>query len=298
MPESELVSVLIATRNRTDLLRKCLESLLSLDYQAFEVVVVDQSPTPALTVTDPRIRIIHSRTVGKAVALNIALAEARGRYFAFTDDDCTVFPNWITKGLARFRSCADAGLIFGALVSAPHDQEHGIIPTFVPPSYEVHRGVGAIQVRAGAGANMFASRALFQKIKGFDAMLGPGATFRSCEEFDLYYRTVVAGFAVIRDPDNPVVHWGIRSKSDGSGERLIRDYWFGEGAVLGKHARARDRRALQLGLQTFSTEAKWALMSLARFRGKTNLRRAASWAHGFVKGATMPLDDSHRFFEQ
>lgn len=298
MSASDLVSVLIATRNRTELLRKCLDSLLTLDYQPIEVIVVDQSPVASAASDDPRVRIIHSETVGKAHALNIALAEARGRYFAFTDDDCTVLPGWITKGLKRFAACPDAGLIFGALLPAPHDPESTLIPTFVPPSYEEHRGSRAIQVRAGAGANMFGSRALFQKIKGFDAMLGPGAEFRSCEEFDLYFRTVVAGFAVIRDPDNPVVHWGIRSKTDGSGERLIRDYWFGEGAVLGKHARARDRRAMQLGLQTFSTEAKWALLNLARFRGQTNLRRAASWAHGFVKGATMPLDPSHRFFTE
>lgn len=295
MSESSLVSVLIATRNRSDLLRICLDSLLALDYSPFEVIVVDQSEKPSNPVADPRVRIIHSRSVGKALALNLALAEARGTFLAFTDDDCTVLPDWLTKGVERFTSCPDAGLIFGALVPAPHDPERAIIPSFVPPAYEVHRGVRAIQVRAGAGANMFASRALFDRIKGFDAMLGPGAAFRSCEEFDLYYRTVVAGFAVIRDPDNPVVHWGMRSKADGSGERLIRDYWFGEGAVLGKHARARDKRAWQLGIQTFSTEAKWALMSLARFRGRTNLQRAASWAHGFVKGASLPSDGSHRF---
>lgn len=290
MAASDLVSVLIATRNRADFLHKALASLQALDYHSVEIIVVDQSPFASSVPDDPRFRLIHSATVGKALALNIALAAARGRYLAFTDDDCTVFPDWISKGIDRFAACPDAGLIFGALLPAPHDTERTIIPTFMPLSYEEHRGVGAIQVRAGAGANMFARRSLFQKVKGFDATLGPGTALKSCEEFDLSFRAVVAGFAVIRDPDNPVVHWGIRSKTDGSGERLIRDYWFGEGAVLGKHARAFDRRAMQLGLQTFSTEAKWALMSLARFRGPTNLRRAASWAHGFVKGATMPID--------
>lgn len=281
-----------------DSLRECVSSLLASSYLLFEVIVVDQSVKPAQFTPDSRLQVVHSQAVGKTSALNLGLAQARGSILAFTDDDCTVPKEWIGCGVERLRAQPDVGLIFGALTAAPHDPTTSLIPSFMPPGFEVHRGVASAQVRAGAGANMFASRALFDTIQGFDPLLGPGALFRSCEEFDLYYRTLAAGFAVVRDPDNPVIHWGARSTTDGSGERLIRDYWFGEGAVLGKHASARDLRALRLGARTFATELRWAMTGLARFRGPRNLGRAASWAHGFVKGATMGLDPSEQFFAQ
>ena len=293
---NDIVSVLVATKDRAKALRECVESLLASAHSSFEVIVVDQSTTASELAPHPRLRVLNSRTVGKTSALNLGLKVARGSILAFTDDDCTVPPEWIDRGVERMRAQPDVGLIFAALTAAPHDPAVGLIPSFMPPGLEVHRGVASAQVRAGAGANMFASRALFNAIAGFDELLGPGALFRSCEEFDLYYRALAAGFAVIRDPDNPVVHWGIRSTTDGSGERLIRDYWFGEGAVLGKHARARDLQAVRLGLGTFALELRFAAGGLVRFRGQRNLRRAASWAHGFVKGATMGLDPSDQFF--
>ncbi|MFN7981756.1 MAG: glycosyltransferase family A protein [Vicinamibacterales bacterium] len=293
--DKELVSVLVATRNRADDLKKCVVSLLASSYQPFEVIVVDQSPTVTALPADPRLSVISSTSVGKTSALNIGLKRARGTVLAFTDDDCTVPPEWIARGVERLRAHADVGLIFGALTPAPHDPAVSLIPSFMPPAFEVHKGLAEAQVRAGAGANMFARRALFDAVAGFDERLGPGAEFRSCEEFDLYYRTLASGFAVVRDPDNPVVHWGVRSTTDGSGERLIRDYWFGEGAVLGKHARARHHQALKLTARTFGLELRWAIMSLARLRG-TNLLRASSWAAGFIKGVTMGLDASSQFF--
>ncbi len=293
--DKELVSVLVATRNRAADLRKCVASLLASSYQPLEVVVVDQSPAVSELPADPRLIVVHTDTVGKTSALNIGLKRARGRVLAFTDDDCTVPPDWIARGVERLRSHPDVGLIFGALTPAPHDPSVSLIPSFMPPAFEVHKGLAAAQVRAGAGANMFARRELFDAVEGFDERLGPGAEFRSCEEFDLYYRTLASGFAVVRDPDNPVVHWGVRSTKDGSGERLIRDYWFGEGAVLGKHARARHEQALKLGARTFGLELRWAIMSLVRLRGR-NLLRASSWAYGFIKGAMIGLDASSQFF--
>jgi GT2 family glycosyltransferase len=292
---NELVSVLVATRDRADDLEKCVSSVLASSHAPLEIIVIDQSAVPIRLPLDPRVVVLRPNTVGKTSALNLGLKRATGSVLAFTDDDCTVPADWIARGLERLRSFPDVGLIFGALTAAPHDPAVSLIPSFMPPAFEVHKGLQSAQVRAGAGANMFARRSLFDAIEGFDERLGPGAPFRSCEEFDLYYRTLASGFAVVRDPDNPVVHWGVRSTQDGSGERLIRDYWFGEGAVLGKHIRARDRRALNLGVRTFSTEVKYALLSLARLRGG-NLRRASSWAHGFVKGAATGLDPSEQFF--
>jgi GT2 family glycosyltransferase len=292
---SALVSVLVATRNRPDSLRSCITTVLASSYPQFEVVVVDQSPVQTVLPTDSRLRVVSSATVGKSRALNLALALARGEVLAFTDDDCTVEPDWIDKGVNYLCARPEVGLIFGGLVPAPHDPAVSFIPSFLPAQLEIHPAISTAQVRAGAGANMFATRKLFAAITGFDELLGPGALFKSCEEFDLYYRTLRAKFAVMRVADNPVTHFGARSVADGAAEQLIRDYWFGEAAVLAKHAKSPDRHALGMALRTFGQEAKWALFAVAHLR-TVNLLRAASWARGFLSGSLASVDASRQFF--
>lgn len=294
LPPGVGVSVLVATRDRERDVRACLASLLACDYPAFEIIVVDQSERPAVTLTDPRLRVIHSRTRGKTVALNLALAQARHQVLAFTDDDCTVSRDWLTRGMACLGQAPRVGLVFGALVAAPHNPQSTFVPTFLPDRPALIADPRHADVRGGAGANMFARRELFDTIGGFDERFGPGSALRACEEYDVYYRTLRAGWTVARDPDNAVVHWGMRPYWDGSGQRLLRGYCFGEGAVLGKHVRTGDWTAVRLTARIFGEECLWALMGAARHR-HDGLSRAASWAHGFVRGLVEARPALRRF---
>ena len=294
-PTSPGVSVLIATLNRDAALETCVQSVLACLHPAFEVIVVVQGGEACALRADPRLRVIESQSVGKSRALNIALGLARFPVLAFTDDDCTVPQNWLSEGERLLGENPSVGLVFSALTAMPHDPAELFVPTFLPPSASVEEGLSAAHVRAGAGANMFARRALFDRIGGFDEILGPGAPFRSCEEFDLYYRALRGGFAVLRTPENPVVHWGARSQHDGSGERLLLDYWFGEAAVIAKHVRTGDRHSMWLAARTFGEELTWAVMAGVRGRSK-NCRRAVVWARGFAKGMSAAVDATKQFF--
>ncbi len=81
------ISVLIPTRERPQQLDACIKSVLASDHKSFEVIVMDQSSEPYAGLTDPRLRVYHSRARGKSAALNAGIAHASGRLFAFTDDD-------------------------------------------------------------------------------------------------------------------------------------------------------------------------------------------------------------------
>src|SRR4051794_15473455 len=89
------MTVLVPTKDRPDMLRACLESILASTHDSFEVIVIDQSATPFLEIHDQRLRLINSSAQGKSAALNEGISVASGRYFAFTDDDCTVSPEWL-----------------------------------------------------------------------------------------------------------------------------------------------------------------------------------------------------------
>jgi glycosyltransferase involved in cell wall biosynthesis len=102
-------SIIIPTYNRPDELNKCLDALASLNYSrnSFEVIVVnhggDDSPDGLVSRFETKLSIssITQEQSGPGSARNTGAKIARGRYLAFTDDDCLPEPDW----LARFEEC-------------------------------------------------------------------------------------------------------------------------------------------------------------------------------------------------
>ena len=85
-------TVVIATRDRPDSLRRTLAALARQDTaHSWELVVVDDGSEPpvdeALLAALPGARILRSGGVGPARARNAGLAAARGEHVLFTDDD-------------------------------------------------------------------------------------------------------------------------------------------------------------------------------------------------------------------
>lgn len=290
------ISVLIPTKERPQQLEACVKSVLANDHKSFEVIVIDQSAEPYTGIRDPRLHVHHSAVRGKSAALNAAMERASGQLFAFTDDDCTVPPDWLTRGYEHMAARPDVELIFGALLAIPHNPSLWFIPAFSPTRLEVVSGAANARYRGGAGANMFARRELFERIGGFDNAIGPGAPFLSCEEYDIYYRTLHSGAKVLRDPENAVLHWGRRSHGDGSSQQLIEGYFFGEGAVLAKHVRARDRAALQVTLGIMLKELGFLVCACLVGRNRYGLGLTARWLAGFGRGLRTRVDASRRLF--
>lgn len=295
-PSQPSVSVLIPTRGRPADLQRCIESVLASEHSAFEVIVVEQGDHKTALPADARLVHVMSQTVGKSAALNEGVALARANFFAFTDDDCTVPPDWLAKGLCRMREYPGAGLVFGALLAIEHDPSIVFIPEFRPKEVQVVRGTGQAFKRGGAGANLFARREAIQAVPGFDPLIGPGARYQSCEEFDLFYRVLRAGFEVVRDPGNPVSHWGARPYADGSGQRLLRGYYYGEGVVLGKHIRCLDVRALVLAAHIGLEQGQMTLKEMVQNRRLTGVGRGGYWLRGLGVGLSTRVDRKSRLF--
>ena len=97
-PAEALISVIIPTFNRPELVCKAVSSALVQTLSAIEVIVVvdgrDQATCDLLRkVPDPRLRVVvPERHLGNAEARNRGVAEARGEYVAFLDDDDIWFP--------------------------------------------------------------------------------------------------------------------------------------------------------------------------------------------------------------
>ena len=91
--ENPLVSVVIPTHNRAELLRRAIKSVLDQTYVNLEIIVVDDASSGnthevVADFGDPRIRYIrHESNRGGSAARNTGIRAATGEFIAFLDDD-------------------------------------------------------------------------------------------------------------------------------------------------------------------------------------------------------------------
>jgi glycosyltransferase involved in cell wall biosynthesis len=127
--EQLVFSVIIPTYSRPERLAACLQSLTHLQYlrDRFEVIVVDDGSEPpvdsVVVFFSDRLDLVLLRqpNSGPAAARNTGAAQAKGKFLAFTDDDCTPAPDWLHALEARLAMTPEH-MIGGRAVNAlPHN---------------------------------------------------------------------------------------------------------------------------------------------------------------------------------
>jgi cellulose synthase/poly-beta-1,6-N-acetylglucosamine synthase-like glycosyltransferase len=116
-----LVSCMVAVKDERELIARCLVSMIESDYENTEIIVVDDGSTDgtseqldALAADYPQLRVIHNPTsVGKKRALTRAAAEARGEILLFTDSDCVLKHDAISRVIRAFRADPNLGAVSG-----------------------------------------------------------------------------------------------------------------------------------------------------------------------------------------
>ena len=88
------ISVVIPVYNKAEYLDSCFNSILKQDFDAFEVVVVNDGSTDGSgnicdkwAEQDKRLRIIHTENGGVTAARRKGVEAARGKYVVFADAD-------------------------------------------------------------------------------------------------------------------------------------------------------------------------------------------------------------------
>ena len=100
-PDKPLVSILVRTHKRAGFLRQALTSVLHQTYRNLEVVVVEDGSDEGLEVCEEfrgRLDVRYFRVHpgrGRSVAGNLALAQAKGQWLCFLDDDDLLFADHV-----------------------------------------------------------------------------------------------------------------------------------------------------------------------------------------------------------
>lgn len=286
------LSVIIATRDRGDRIRRTLESILANERAAFELIVVDQSVNDdtrhaVAQFRDPRLRYLYTPTAGVARGRNLGIAAAQYNWVALTDDDCLPQADWLAEIGAAFAQDARIGIVMGNILPAPHDSRAGFISNYQCRTPFLARGMRDKHRIEGAASNLALSKPMWEQLGGFDEMLGTGARFMAAEETDLILRAFLAGYWVYQTPRVCVTHTGFRSWQEGRG--LIRGYMVGLTAMYVKHVKCGHYRALY---PFFQLVARWAFSrpAISFEHVPSRALRLRGFMEGLRLGLATPVD--------
>lgn len=100
MSMDNTISVIVPVYNVAKYLPQCLDSILSQDHRALQVILIDDGSTDGsgeicdrYAENDTRITVIHQKNAGAAAAKNAGLRLATGTYLSFVDSDDYLEPN-------------------------------------------------------------------------------------------------------------------------------------------------------------------------------------------------------------
>jgi GT2 family glycosyltransferase len=257
-------TVVIATRERPELLEACLDSVLALDYPHFEILVVDNMPLTRRTAdlvrtqfADDGVRYVREDEPGLASAHNRGLQEARGSVLAFTDDDVLVDRLWLLELARAFEAAPSVGCVTGLILPTELETPEQIVlerysrlgKGFSRRLFDLgaNRPTNGLFPYAaglfGSGANMAFSGKALRQIGGFDPATGTGTRARGGDDLAAFFDVVSRGYTLVYEPAALVRH---RHKPDADLERQLFDYGAGLTAYLTKVVLDRPGRLLDI----------------------------------------------------
>ncbi|WP_128546481.1 glycosyltransferase family 2 protein [Larkinella soli] len=195
-----IVSVVIPTYKRPQLLTRCLDALIAQEMapDAFEVIVVDDgndADTRAAVEAVAARSALNLRYLGQperrgpAAARNRGWRAAKSPVIGFTDDDCIPAPDWISQAVEAFRNGAQ--VISGRVRVPLRDQ---------PTEYE--KITSLLETAEFVTANCFCRRAALEAVGGLEERFD--IAWR--EDSDLQFKFLEKGIPIEKRPEALILH--------------------------------------------------------------------------------------------
>jgi GT2 family glycosyltransferase len=241
-PHVPKVSIIIPTRDKADLLRACVESVLhSTDYPHYEVLVVDNgsSDPDALAYlerirTRPNVRILsYDHPYNYSAINNFAAAHAAHPYLCLLNNDTEVIaPEWLTE-MMRYAVRPDVGAVGAKLLYDDGSIQHaGVVIGICEAAGHAHRferpgdpGYFAQPhlthtVSAVTAACLVVEKSKFNAVGGLDA----DRLAVAYNDVDLCLKLEQAGWRNIYVPHALLLHHESKSRGQDMAPRHIERY--------------------------------------------------------------------------
>lgn len=222
-----LITVVICTRERPELLVRCLESVLRQDYPEYRILIVDNAPTTDRTAAIARkyaeigpVDYTVAPVAGLSHARNVAIANATGEVVASIDDDEIADRFWLAEIARAFADVPDADAVTGAIIPAEletqaqmwfeqyggHSKGRGFKrAVFSPATRDTHHPLFPLPP-FGAGGNMAIRASALRRLGGFDVALGAGTPAMGGEDTQFFTRLLLDKGVIVFQPSMLVRH--------------------------------------------------------------------------------------------
>ncbi|MEN8252714.1 MAG: glycosyltransferase family 2 protein, partial [Patescibacteria group bacterium] len=197
--KSDNCSIIVCTYNRLEYLKKCISSLLEIDFPTYEIVIVNDGSTDGTKEflnsqysRNKKITVVHHKqNKGLSQARNTGIKTAKYDIVIFTDDDCKADKNWLTQMLKGF-SDEKVGLVMGQVFYVDKNY-HGYFP---------ERLVSNIDALWPMGCNVAYRKEVFKKCGYFDDFFFP----YNNEDAEMALRTIKNGYRYAQLPKAVIYH--------------------------------------------------------------------------------------------
>jgi glycosyltransferase involved in cell wall biosynthesis len=293
------ISVVVPTRDRPDMLARCLASLVTACRPDDEILVVDSASVDGAAVSavaaNAGVKLLRCERAGASLARNTGWRVARHDLVAFVDDDISVHPDWASEMAEAFVAHPEVSFVSGQ-VDVPPGEELGERPVAIlrePDPWRIDLGTSTGEY--GHSANVAIRRAVLEAVGGFDERLGAGVPFRAAEDIDLFDRVLLSGRVGWYHPG--ALAWHDQWRSRWELVRLDWAYGLGMGVRLTKLARrspARAARETRLAIWDDGlVGVPKTAIRLYKFATLTVLARVAGTVVGLARGAVVGVADGH-----
>jgi glycosyltransferase involved in cell wall biosynthesis len=207
-----LVSVVIPAFNAAKTIVDTVQSALTQSVANLEVIVVNDGSTDATGrivagIDDSRLRCVSQTNRGLPAARNRGITASSGSYVAFLDSDDLLLPDFLERGLEALRARANPGFAYtDAYVldeATGRLRETSAMAQFdppIPPPEDSADFLATLMRINFVYVSTIAPRAVLETVGGFNESL------RSCEDYDLWLRILVAGYEAAWFPGRHAIY--------------------------------------------------------------------------------------------
>lgn len=225
-----LVSIIIPNKDHIDDLKKCVESIHQIsDYKNYEIIIVENNSEEAMTFRYyekleqdyQNVRVIYWKDIFNYASINnFGVAESRGEYLVFLNNDVEIIsPKWIDEMLG-FAQQADVGVVGVKLYFPNYTIQHagvviglggvaGHIAVGMPGTDYGYQGRSIIaqDYSAVTAACMMVRKDVFRELGGFDEKFQV-----AYNDIDFCLKAGKCGYRVVFTPYAELYHYESKSR--------------------------------------------------------------------------------------
>ena len=210
MDKKPLISVIIVNLNGKTHLEKCLKSLKDVQYDKFEIILVDNNSTDNsiefVKQTYPSVMIIKlDKNYGFAEPNNIGAKNAKGEFLLFLNNDTEVNPNFLDELIKVILTDSKIAICQSLLLKTNGEiDSSGDFVDTLGRAYSSKNKVNEVKkILSARAASMMVRTDSFWDLGGFDKKF-----FASFEDVDLGWRAWIWGYKIVVVPNSIVYHTG------------------------------------------------------------------------------------------